>query len=231
MESNINDQHDMDFLTERGRIEKLPKGGNHRGKLTDQQKESLCDILEEDCWRTIQRICDLFFERHNILIGRSTATRCFRDFHYTLKVLRPIPERRNDPQNILARKEYAINFLRIAPDRQKVFFIDETGFQVNMICRYGRELTGVRTTRVVPALRSRNYSVACTMSCEGMVNFKIRERAYNAECFLEYLLEILEIFRAREISETYLSLSQGQPTSPPGICDASLMKSRIYRFA
>ncbi|KII62830.1 hypothetical protein RF11_09007 [Thelohanellus kitauei] len=97
-----------------------------------------------------------------------------------------------------------MNFLRIAPDRQKVFFIDETGFQVNMICRYGRELTGVRATRVVPTLRSRNYSVACTMSCEGMVNFKIRERAYNAECFLEYLLEIFEIFQAREISEVYL---------------------------
>ncbi|KII74136.1 hypothetical protein RF11_14411 [Thelohanellus kitauei] len=36
-----------------------------------------------------------------------------------------------------------------------------------------------------------------------MVNFKINERAYNAECFPEYLLEIFEIFRAREISETY----------------------------
>ncbi|KII68018.1 hypothetical protein RF11_02020 [Thelohanellus kitauei] len=156
-----------------GGIKKLQDSGYHRANLTDEQKESLCDILEEDCSRTIQIICDLFFERYNIRIGRSTATRCFKDFHYTLKLVRPFPERRNDPQNILARKEYAINFLRIAPDRQKVFFIDETGFQVNMICRYGRELTGV-----VPALRSRNYSVACTMSCEGMVNFKISERAY-----------------------------------------------------
>ncbi|KII74107.1 hypothetical protein RF11_08485 [Thelohanellus kitauei] len=73
-----------------------------------------------------------------------------------------------------------------------------------MICRYGRELTGIRATRIALALRSRNYSVACTMSCEGMVNFKISETAYNTERFLEYLLDICEIFRAREISEAYL---------------------------
>ncbi|KII74838.1 hypothetical protein RF11_07029 [Thelohanellus kitauei] len=73
-----------------------------------------------------------------------------------------------------------------------------------MICLYGRELTGDRSTRIVPALRSRNYSVSCTISCEGMVNFKIIERAYKAEYFLEYFLEIFEIFRVREISEAYL---------------------------
>ncbi|KII75167.1 hypothetical protein RF11_10462 [Thelohanellus kitauei] len=34
---------------------------------------------------------------------------------------------------------------------------------------------------------SRNYSVACTMSCEGMVNFRISVRAYNTELFLDHL--------------------------------------------
>ncbi|KII63926.1 hypothetical protein RF11_07773 [Thelohanellus kitauei] len=102
-------------------MEKSPKGGNHRAKLTDEQKESLCDIVEEDCSLTIQRICDLFFERHNIRIRRSTATRCFKDFHCTLKNLRPIAERRNDLKNILDMKEYAMNFLRIAPHRQFCF--------------------------------------------------------------------------------------------------------------
>ncbi|KII72657.1 hypothetical protein RF11_15275 [Thelohanellus kitauei] len=38
----------------------------------------------------------------------------------------------NDPQNILAMKEYVMNFLRIDPYKQ-FFFIDETGFQLNMI--------------------------------------------------------------------------------------------------
>ncbi|KII66714.1 hypothetical protein RF11_03536 [Thelohanellus kitauei] len=104
-------------------------------------------------------------------------------------------EGHNDPQNILARKEYAMNFLRIASDRQ-FFFIDETGFQVNMICRYGREPTGIPPTRVVLALMSRKYSDAGSMSCLGMINFKIIETAYNTECFSEYVLEIFEVFRA-----------------------------------
>ncbi|KII67124.1 hypothetical protein RF11_00481 [Thelohanellus kitauei] len=59
-------------------MEKRPKGGNNRAKLTDEQKESFCGILEEDCSPTIQRICDLFLRRHHIRIGRSTAARCFK---------------------------------------------------------------------------------------------------------------------------------------------------------
>ncbi|KII69012.1 hypothetical protein RF11_09953 [Thelohanellus kitauei] len=113
-----------------GRIDKLSKGGKHRAKFTDEQKESLCDILEEDFSPTIQRICDL----------------------------------RDDPQNALATRQYGMNFLRIAPYRKKKF-IDETGFQVKMICLYGQEITGYREKRIVLALRSRNYSVACTNSC------------------------------------------------------------------
>ncbi|KII74230.1 hypothetical protein RF11_05555 [Thelohanellus kitauei] len=36
-------------------LEKLHKVGNHIENLTDEQKKSLCDIMEEDCFRTIQR--------------------------------------------------------------------------------------------------------------------------------------------------------------------------------
>ncbi|KII69555.1 hypothetical protein RF11_04495 [Thelohanellus kitauei] len=112
-----------------------------------------------------------FFERHNIRIGRFIE-RVPLSLSLCIKIIRHISERRKDPQNILERKEYALNFLRIAQDPQKLFFIDETGFQE------------FEPTRVVPALRSRNYSVVYVMSCEGMVNFKISEWAYINECFL-----------------------------------------------
>ncbi|KII71674.1 hypothetical protein RF11_11476 [Thelohanellus kitauei] len=166
-------------------MEKRLKGGNNRAKLADEQKELLWDI----------RICNLFFERHQIRIGRSTDARCFKLLLYI----------KNPPVNSRKAQDGICHELsENSSDRQIFFFIDETGFLVNMICLYGRELTGIRATRIVLAWRYRKYYVACTISCELMVNFKINERAYNAECFLEYLLEIFEIFRAREISETYL---------------------------
>ncbi|KII71454.1 hypothetical protein RF11_16324 [Thelohanellus kitauei] len=76
-----------------------------------------------------------------------------------------------------SREGICHELLSISPDRQE-----------------GRELTEIRATRVVLTLRSRNFSVGCTISCEAMVNFKISERAYNSELFLEYLLEIFETF-------------------------------------
>ncbi|KII61721.1 hypothetical protein RF11_06677 [Thelohanellus kitauei] len=74
------------------------------------QKELLCDIIDEDCTRTVQRVRDLFFKRTNITISRSTAARCLKEFHYTLKMVRVIPEWRNNTSTILLREEYAINF-------------------------------------------------------------------------------------------------------------------------
>ncbi|KII67459.1 hypothetical protein RF11_07449 [Thelohanellus kitauei] len=55
-----------------------------------------------------------------------------------------------------------------------------------MICRYGRDLTGVRATKVV-----RGIEVSKLFCCLH-------------DCFLEYLQEIFEVIPAIEISEVYL---------------------------
>ncbi|KII68826.1 hypothetical protein RF11_03031 [Thelohanellus kitauei] len=66
------------------------------------------------------------------------------------------------------------------------YFIDDSGFQLKMICLYGRELTKMRATKVVLALRSRDYCVTCTMSCEGMnglvgqANSKFAEKIFSS---------------------------------------------------
>ncbi|KII73827.1 hypothetical protein RF11_08198 [Thelohanellus kitauei] len=60
--------------------------------------------------------------------GYCSATRCFKDFNYTLRIVRPIPERRNDLQNILDMKEYVMNFLRIARIDKKFFSSKKPAF-------------------------------------------------------------------------------------------------------
>ncbi|KII63364.1 hypothetical protein RF11_05222 [Thelohanellus kitauei] len=86
-----------------------------------------------------------------------------------------------------------MNFLRIAQDRQKVLFIDETGFKVNDMSVWSRA-------------HKNRFGFK-------MVNFEIDERAYSAESFLEYLFEIFEIFRAREISDAYLLMDNANSKS------------------
>ncbi|KII61340.1 hypothetical protein RF11_12754 [Thelohanellus kitauei] len=130
---------------------------NHHGKSNIPQKEFLCFIMNEDCKRTVQMVFYMFFEGTNIRISRSTVAPCLKEFHHTLNMVRVIPGRMNDSSTILLRKEYGINFLRIAPDRNKIFFIHETGFQINMVSRCGRSEAGVPATRTVVALWMKNF--------------------------------------------------------------------------
>ncbi|KII67582.1 hypothetical protein RF11_14316 [Thelohanellus kitauei] len=123
------------FCKKEGRDEKL--------KAEDSHKELICDIIDEDCTRSIQQVCNILFDRTNLRISRSTENRCLKEFHYSLKMIKLIPKRRNDPITIEIRKEYAIIFLRMAPDSQKIIFLDETGFQVNMVNKCGRSMKGV----------------------------------------------------------------------------------------
>ncbi|KII64758.1 hypothetical protein RF11_06651 [Thelohanellus kitauei] len=114
----------------------------------------------------------MFLERTNITISKSAAARRLKEFQNTLKIIRVISERRNDTSTILWSKEYAIKFLRIAIDRHKIFFLDETGFQINRFGQCGRSSVGVLETGTVSALRMKNYSVWCTMQSHVIVNLK-----------------------------------------------------------
>ncbi|KII61720.1 hypothetical protein RF11_06676 [Thelohanellus kitauei] len=73
-----------------------------------------------------------------------------------------------------------------------------------MVSRCGRSPVGVRATLTVPALRMKNYSVGCTMACDGILNFKISQRPYNAEIFQEYLSEVFQSLSQRGISGAYM---------------------------
>ncbi|KII73914.1 hypothetical protein RF11_15616 [Thelohanellus kitauei] len=66
------------------------------------------------------------------------------------------------------------------------------------------KLTGIRATRVVHALRSGNYSVTCTMSLEGMVNFKIDEMAYNTTFSAISRRDISNLSSTRDLEACYL---------------------------
>ncbi|KII65949.1 hypothetical protein RF11_01266 [Thelohanellus kitauei] len=91
------------IIDEARKIYWLSGGENHQEKLNASQKEILCDIMNQD------------------LTGRSTAERCLKEFYYTLKMVRVIPEGMNDSFKILNRKECAIIYCRLPQTFKKYF--------------------------------------------------------------------------------------------------------------
>jgi transposase len=77
--------------------------------------------------------------------------------------------------------------------------LDEVGFSVAMRARRGRSLRGTRAVQTVPALRTRNISVCCTMNIAGIYYYSAQTRPYNGVFFVAYIRNLLEKLAADNI--------------------------------
>lgn len=179
---------------------KKKSGGHRPKKLTIEQKEALCNWIDEDCSLTLQKLrTKLLEENPQLQVSISTISRAFREFHYSMKRISFVPERRNTPETIQARFDYAVQYNRIMVEREKIFFIDECGVQVYSRMAYGRSEKNTRATKVKAQIRGRNYSIAAAMNSSSLYLFQIQDRPYNAEHFGEFLTNLINHLQEDDI--------------------------------
>jgi hypothetical protein len=82
-----------------------------------------------------------------------------------------------------------MEFLTLAPNREKIFFVDESGFCSSMRLHYGRALVGYPAHVTVPAIRSRNFSLAAAMSMNGLAFHRMQDHAFNTQSFHLFLVD------------------------------------------
>jgi transposase len=147
------------------------RGGHRRQLLNESQKETICDWVDSDCTLTLKQLVQKCFTEWQLVCGRSTVDRSLKEFYYTFKRTTPVPERRNTPQTIEKRYEYALKYNEMMADKDKMFFIDETGVQIWSRAKYGRAVKGLRAVKRVKAIRSRNYSIATAMNMNSLSTY------------------------------------------------------------
>jgi len=175
-----------------GQIEKKTNRGRPSTILSGTEAAIICDWLDNDCLLSLRAIrdgCERHFSKTPSL---STLSRIIRAFHYTLKRTSVQPERRNNNETIHARAVYAEHYLSIMAHREKIFFIDESGFCVSMRRRQGRARIGMPAVVRVPAVRTKNFSLCAAYNVSTMFHFNIQERAYNTSSFSVYMTQIIQ---------------------------------------
>ena len=91
----------------------------------------------------------------------------------------------------MSRKEYVVHFLEIIYLREKIYFVDESGVSCSMRRIMGRSLKWTRAVLQVPNLRKKNFLIAAVFNINGMPMFEIRDCAYNAIRYLDFINAIL----------------------------------------
>jgi transposase len=190
----------------KNKIEKATRGGPRNSKLNQLQKNTIREWVDEDCSITLRKMKERCLANFSIDVSESTVSKVLRDFEYTVKRIQNQPVRRNDAVALAARREYANSFMMASTRVQntRIYFLDEVGFNVSMRARRGRSQRGQRAVQVVPAIRSRNISVCCCMSKEGIYYYKAQTRPFNGSLFSIFLTELFAKFTEDNISGVLL---------------------------
>lgn len=171
-----------------GNIFATKKGGAFQKKMTPAIEQALLDWVDNEADTTLKTLAERILNRFGIAVSQSTVSRALSRNGFTLKLLRQIPESRNSPEVIAARKDYANVFMRDQPiDRKCIVWVDETGFNLHLRRKYGRALAGLRANVVVANSRGANISICAAMSEEGLLVNKVHRGSYTAVLFVEFL--------------------------------------------
>ena len=90
-----------------GEVEVKKWGGDLRSKLTADQKNKILLWVDQDCLMRISDFINKVYEHFSIRVSNSTIQRVVNGFHYTMKSVVSVPERRNNERTLNLREEYA----------------------------------------------------------------------------------------------------------------------------
>ncbi|XP_074593545.1 uncharacterized protein LOC141849223 [Brevipalpus obovatus] len=173
--------------------QKLERERGHRPKKLEQhQVEIIRSWFEDRCQTTLQEAADKCEEEFGIKVCPSTICNYLDRIHFSFKRISPVPERRNSPENIRSRKEYARKFLQLDRLRDKIFFIDETGIAVHCRLNYGWSKKGERCNLKVRAMQGKKFSVCAAMNHKSLYFYEIKEYSYDSISFVDYLKNFIE---------------------------------------
>jgi len=96
---------------------------------------------------------------------------------------------------LIKRREYALDFLNNSPvDRNKITFIDESGFNLHLKRGYGRSKGGTNASIEIPTVRGRISSLLLAVNQSGVLYHKlIADGTCNASKFNIFISELIEI--------------------------------------
>jgi transposase len=173
-----------------GVIEQQQRGRRPEEKLSQDDKNAIQEWINEDCLLTLQEISTKLRTIRNVDVCQETVRKAITGFHYSLKRTSVAGAAAFTPELQQQRRAFAMWLLNAELHRDKVIFLDETGFKIEMRRRMGRSLVGQIARVKVPRIRTRNVSTMCAMSQNGIAHYKVLEGSGNAERFIVFLNEL-----------------------------------------
>ena len=135
--------------------------------------------VDQNCLLRISDLIEKVFVNFSIRVSASTIQRVLDGFHYSMKSILAVPERRNDERTLNLMEEYALKFRNLESEQEhkNFVFVDEMRFTVVSRPKRRRSRQGTSPYVTVNAAKSRNIFVVAAMNKYRMIYHKILDKA------------------------------------------------------
>ncbi|KUF91423.1 hypothetical protein AM588_10003104 [Phytophthora nicotianae] len=235
---------------------RLLRGGRRNTKIQDVHIDYLLGLLDDNCYLTLVEMVDALDARFGVRVIHQTVKRHVDARMYTMKQTHRDNNYRNLPHNKQLRQDYVIKLLSYKSQGKKIFYVDETNFNLWCSRRRGRSLKGKRAVDRNTASKGSNIHVIACISDDGIAYVEKRFGSFTADrCndFIRRLLTHVEqstpledvvlvadnapcharieaVFKDRFSSATLLRLGPYSPMLNPIENCFSVFKSMVKRF-
>ena len=143
-----------------GGIPPRPRGGAGNVRLDTEMQLKIVDIVEGHPEFTLAQVnCQLQTDLLKPRISIQTISKSLRDQLIVMKKMETVPQDRNRPDIIDARRAYTAWYLEVANMEQppELIYVDESGFNLWTARTRGRVRRGARAARVVNRQHGANF--------------------------------------------------------------------------
>lgn len=180
-----------------GKIEANKRGGYKPSKLTENIKNTLVSLINDDNLYTVSDLID----KIEVDVSVSTVWRWLKKLNFSWKLVRPINPMRNNPAVKLERMEYA-NWMMAIPFYQRyrnIIFIDESPFNLQMIRSHAWQKVGVTPNPMIPVSKGPNITMILAINCVNIVHSEaIVGVGVNSELFCTFLNSLKNVLGTDE---------------------------------
>ncbi|GMF12595.1 unnamed protein product [Phytophthora lilii] len=175
--------------------EQKQRGGS-RKKFVDTHVDFLLDELATTPELTLVQMAEFVEQKFSVSVNRETVRRALDGRSFTVKKLHRDVVARNTTINKQKRYDYVVSFYAALANNKKVFYLDETNF--NLWCSRGRGWSrrGQRASQAGAASKGKNIHVIAVISSTGLAYQESQFGSFTADLANEFIRRFLRHIQA-----------------------------------
>ncbi|GMF43774.1 unnamed protein product [Phytophthora fragariaefolia] len=191
------------------------RGGSPK-KLTASHINYLLDELSKTPELTLLQMAELVEQKYGVAVNRETVRRALAACSFTLNKLHRDVVNRNSHINKQKRHDYVVKLYAALVNGKKVFYLDETNFNLWCSRSRGWSARGKRSVQAGVASKGKKIYVVAVISSIGLAYQEAQFGSFTAEMANEFIRRFLgHIWSSMSLSEVALVLAMRRVTRAP----------------